>query len=52
MRQPESVLQAGGDTDIAVIGALIADSGRCRILLALKDGRAPPAAWPPKPGPR
>jgi DNA-binding transcriptional ArsR family regulator len=43
MRQPESAPQAGGDVDIAVIGALIADPGRCRILLALKDGRALPA---------
>jgi DNA-binding transcriptional ArsR family regulator len=35
---------AGGDTDIAVIGALVADPGRCRILLALDDGRALPAS--------
>jgi DNA-binding transcriptional ArsR family regulator len=33
----------GGDTDIAAIGALVADPGRCRILLALDDGRALPA---------
>jgi DNA-binding transcriptional ArsR family regulator len=35
---------AGGDTDIAAIGALVADPGRCRILLALDDGRALPAS--------
>lgn len=35
---------AGGDTDIAVIGTLVADRGRCRILLALDDGRALPAS--------
>lgn len=29
-----------GDTDIATLAALIADSGRARILLALGDGRA------------
>jgi DNA-binding transcriptional ArsR family regulator len=34
---------AGGDTDLAAIGALLADPGRCRILLALDDGRALPA---------
>ncbi|MDP9844074.1 ArsR/SmtB family transcription factor [Streptosporangium lutulentum] len=44
MRQLESVLQVGGDTDIAMIGALVADPGRCRILLALDDGRALPAS--------
>src|ERR1700754_4977587 len=34
---------AGGDTDIAAVGALVSDPGRCRILLALNDGRALPA---------
>jgi DNA-binding transcriptional ArsR family regulator len=34
----------GGDTDIAAVGALVADPGRCRILLALDDGRALPAS--------
>jgi DNA-binding transcriptional ArsR family regulator len=34
---------ARGDADIASIGALIADPGRARILLALGDGRALPA---------
>ena len=33
-----------GDSDIAAIGALVADRGRCRILLALGDGRALPAS--------
>jgi DNA-binding transcriptional ArsR family regulator len=33
-----------GDADIASIGALIADQGRARILLALGDGRALPAS--------
>ena len=32
-----------GDTDIAAVGALVADPGRCKILLALGDGRALPA---------
>jgi DNA-binding transcriptional ArsR family regulator len=32
-----------GDTDIAAVGALVADPTRCRILLALDDGRALPA---------
>ena len=34
----------GGDTDIAAVGALIADPARCQILLALDDGRALPAS--------
>ena len=33
-----------GDADIATIGALVADRGRARILLALGDGRALPAS--------
>lgn len=32
-----------GDTDIASLAALLADSGRARIPLALGDGRALPA---------
>jgi DNA-binding transcriptional ArsR family regulator len=32
-----------GDADIAKVGALVADPGRARILLALADGRALPA---------
>lgn len=35
--------ELGGDVDLSVIGALVADPGRCRILLALNDGRALPA---------
>ena len=42
---PEPHLQrAGGDVDLAAVGALLADAGRCRILLALDDGRALPAS--------
>ncbi len=33
-----------GDTDIAKVGALVADRARARILLALGDGRALPAS--------
>jgi DNA-binding transcriptional ArsR family regulator len=33
----------GGDADLASVGALVADPGRCAILLALDDGRALPA---------
>jgi DNA-binding transcriptional ArsR family regulator len=33
-----------GDADLAAVGALLADRGRCRILLALDDGRALPAS--------
>jgi DNA-binding transcriptional ArsR family regulator len=36
--------QVAGDSDIAAVGALVADRGRCRILLALGDGRALPAS--------
>ncbi len=36
-------MTAHGDADIAAIGALVADPARCRILLALDDGRALPA---------
>src|SRR5579875_2723272 len=39
-----SVEAGSGDSDIAAIGALVADRGRCRILLALGDGRALPAS--------
>jgi DNA-binding transcriptional ArsR family regulator len=35
---------AGGDVDLAAVGALVADPGRCQILLALDDGRALPAS--------
>jgi DNA-binding transcriptional ArsR family regulator len=33
-----------GDADLAAVGRLLADSGRCRILEALGDGRALPAS--------
>lgn len=33
-----------GDADVAAIGALLGDPGRCRMLLALGDGRALPAS--------
>ena len=39
-REPD---RPGGDADIAAVGALVADPGRCHILLALDDGRALPA---------
>jgi DNA-binding transcriptional ArsR family regulator len=32
-----------GDADVAAIGALLGDRGRCRVLMALNDGRALPA---------
>jgi DNA-binding transcriptional ArsR family regulator len=35
---------SGGDVDIAVVGALVSDPARCRILLALGAGRALPAS--------
>lgn len=38
------VSREGGDANIAAVGALIADPGRSRILLALGDGRALPAS--------
>ena len=34
----------GGDIDIAAVGALVADRARCRMLLALNDGRSMPAS--------
>ncbi len=33
-----------GDSNIAAIGSLLANPGRCRILFALADGRALPAS--------
>ena len=33
-----------GDADVAAIGALLGDRGRCRVLMALNDGRALPAS--------
>ena len=35
---------AYGDVDIAAVGTLLADPGRCRVLMALGDGRALPAS--------
>jgi DNA-binding transcriptional ArsR family regulator len=46
-RSGESV-PTGGDANIAAVGAVLADPGRCQMLLALADGRALPAsrlAW-------
>ncbi len=37
-------MEPGGDVDLAAVGALVADPGRCRMLLALGDGRALPAS--------
>lgn len=36
--------RAGGDADVAAVGALVADPTRARILLTLDDGRALPAS--------
>ena len=36
-------MATGGDADISVVGALLSDPGRCRMLFALGDGRALPA---------
>lgn len=42
---PHPDLQAGhGDADVAAIGKLLGDPGRCRVLMALFDGRALPAS--------
>ncbi len=37
-------LPTGGDADIAAVAALLADPARCKVLLALDDGRALPAS--------
>jgi DNA-binding transcriptional ArsR family regulator len=37
-------LPAGGDADIAAVAALLAEPARCKVLLALDDGRALPAS--------
>ena len=44
MSQVSVERSAYGDTDIAAVGSLVADRARCRILLALGDGRALPAS--------
>lgn len=36
-------LAAATELDIAAVAALLADPARCKVLLALDDGRAPPA---------
>ncbi len=42
-------LPTGGDADIAALASLLADPARCKVLLALDDGRAlPPVSWPTK----
>lgn len=43
MAVAESFRDDAGDLDLAAVGALVADESRCRILLALDDGRALPA---------
>ncbi len=42
--RPDGPAEHGGDADIAAVGALLADASRCRVLLALDDGRALPAS--------
>jgi DNA-binding transcriptional ArsR family regulator len=37
-------LPSHGDADLAALGSLFADPARCRVLLALSDGRALPAS--------
>jgi DNA-binding transcriptional ArsR family regulator len=37
-------IPAGGDVDIAALASLLADPARCKVLLALDDGRALPAS--------
>jgi DNA-binding transcriptional ArsR family regulator len=39
-----ATLPTGGDADIAALGSLIADPARCKVLLAVDDGRALPAS--------
>ena len=41
---PRASQSTRGDADLAAVGVLVADPGRCRILLALGDGRALPAS--------
>ncbi len=43
-RSDASSVDRYGDADIAAIGGLLGDPGRCRMLLALDDGRALPAS--------
>jgi hypothetical protein len=37
-------LPTTGDADIAALASLLADPARCKVLLALDDGRALPAS--------
>ncbi len=37
-------LPTRGDADIAAVASLLADQARCKVLLALDDGRALPAS--------
>lgn len=39
-----AVLQPAGDTDLASVGALLAEPARAKVLLALADGRSLPAS--------
>jgi DNA-binding transcriptional ArsR family regulator len=43
MRDP-ALLPATGDADISALASLLADPARCKVLLALDDGRALPAS--------
>lgn len=44
MRASDQADPEGGDADLSVIGGALAGRGRCKILLALADGRALPAS--------
>jgi DNA-binding transcriptional ArsR family regulator len=44
MRDAAELSPASGDADLAALGALFADQARCKVLLALDDGRAVPAS--------
>ena len=39
-----TALPTRGDADIAAVASLLADPARCKVLLALDDGRALPAS--------
>ncbi|MFZ0217696.1 MAG: helix-turn-helix transcriptional regulator [Candidatus Dormiibacterota bacterium] len=41
---PATLRVARGDADLSSVAALLADAGRCRMVLALDDGRALPAS--------
>lgn len=43
-RRRRTIDDMSGDADLAHVGALLAEPARCRILLALADGRALPAS--------